>query len=366
MSVAAEAAARPVLVAGAINTDLVARVDKAPDAGETVTGSSFAIFGGGKGANQAIAAARSGAPTAMLGALGDDDFGRQRRADLDAEGIDTESVARRERPRPASPSSSSKRRPARTASPTFRALPDTIAADQARAAVARVQTRGGADHPGTTAGALAALFEAGKRQGATVVLNATPEAIGARPFLMHIDVLIVNETEAEDLLGSRRLRRQRRRGRPRSVAARTKDRRRDARRRWGGRRPRRRDGDDSPRRASRSSTPPAPATPSAAPSPPSWPAALTRSPRRNRRRRRFAGHDHSRRLSRHPAPGCNPADDCPSVNSGQPWLSVNVGGQPQVCRHGAQSRVERPKAGASSQPHRSEQMNVDVPYASTE
>ena len=78
-----------VLVAGAINTDLVARVAKAPDAGETVTGSSFAIFGGGKGANQAIAAARSGAPTAMFGALGDDDFGRQRRADLDAEGIDT-------------------------------------------------------------------------------------------------------------------------------------------------------------------------------------------------------------------------------------------------------------------------------------
>ena len=89
-------AARPVLVAGAINTDLVARVAKAPAAGETVTGSAFAIFGGGKGANQAIAAARSGAPTAMLGALGDDDFGRARRADLDAEGIDTGSVARHE------------------------------------------------------------------------------------------------------------------------------------------------------------------------------------------------------------------------------------------------------------------------------
>ena len=95
MSAPAESRRRgPVLVAGAINTDLVARVAKAPDAGETVTGSTFAIFGGGKGANQAIAAARSGAPTAMFGALGDDDFGRQRRADLDAEGIDTDSVAR--------------------------------------------------------------------------------------------------------------------------------------------------------------------------------------------------------------------------------------------------------------------------------
>src|SRR6187401_1671727 len=91
---AGDAAPRHVLVAGAINTDLVARVTKAPDAGETVTGSSFSIFGGGKGANQAIAAARSAAPTAMFGALGDDDFGRQRRADLNAEGIDTNSVAR--------------------------------------------------------------------------------------------------------------------------------------------------------------------------------------------------------------------------------------------------------------------------------
>ncbi|MDF3039209.1 MAG: Ribokinase, partial [Thermomicrobiales bacterium] len=89
MSAGSKDAARSVLVAGTINTDLVARVDKAPDAGETVTGSSFAIFGGGKGANQAIASARSDAPTAMLGALGDDDFGRERRADLEAEGIDT-------------------------------------------------------------------------------------------------------------------------------------------------------------------------------------------------------------------------------------------------------------------------------------
>ncbi|HEU0115327.1 MAG TPA: PfkB family carbohydrate kinase, partial [Thermomicrobiales bacterium] len=62
-----------VLVAGAINTDLVARVQRAPAAGETVTGSSFAIYGGGKGANQAVAAARSGAATTMLGAVGPDD-----------------------------------------------------------------------------------------------------------------------------------------------------------------------------------------------------------------------------------------------------------------------------------------------------
>ena len=81
-----------VLVAGAINTDLVARVHRAPEAGETVTGSDFNVFGGGKGANQALACARSGASTTMLGALGHDDFGRQRLSDLQADGIDVESV----------------------------------------------------------------------------------------------------------------------------------------------------------------------------------------------------------------------------------------------------------------------------------
>src|SRR3954463_13138889 len=81
-----------VLVAGTINTDLVARVERAPEAGETITGSRFDIFGGGKGANQALACARSGAVTAMLGAVGNDDFGRQRVEDLLTDEIDVESV----------------------------------------------------------------------------------------------------------------------------------------------------------------------------------------------------------------------------------------------------------------------------------
>src|SRR4051794_24166438 len=82
-----------VLAAGAINTDLVARLQRAPEAGETVTGSHFAIFGGGKGANQTLASVRAGASTAVLGALGDDDFGRQRIADLAADKVDTSAVA---------------------------------------------------------------------------------------------------------------------------------------------------------------------------------------------------------------------------------------------------------------------------------
>ena len=92
-----------VLVAGAINTDLVARVARAPEAGETITGSQFDIFGGGKGANQALAAARSGAVTAILGALGHDDFGAQRLSGLIDEGINTSAVAIRDGRHQASP-----------------------------------------------------------------------------------------------------------------------------------------------------------------------------------------------------------------------------------------------------------------------
>ena len=195
-------AARPVLVAGAINTDLVARVAKAPAAGETVTGSAFAIFGGGKGANQAIATARSGAPTAMLGALGDDDFGRARRADLDAEGIDTGSVARHE----SEPSGvalivveegSGQNRISYVPGATL-----TIRPAQARHAVKRVQPAVVLTTLEPVPETIAALIETTHAIGGVVVLNASPEPLGARPFLPDLDILIVNETEAEELLGT--------------------------------------------------------------------------------------------------------------------------------------------------------------------
>ncbi|MEZ4506162.1 MAG: PfkB family carbohydrate kinase [Thermomicrobiales bacterium] len=81
-----------ILVAGSINTDLVVRARRAPEAGETVTGTSFAQFGGGKGANQAVAAARAGGQVAMLSGVGVDDFGRQRLADLAAESVNTSTI----------------------------------------------------------------------------------------------------------------------------------------------------------------------------------------------------------------------------------------------------------------------------------
>jgi ribokinase len=190
-----------VLVAGAINTDLVARVAKAPDAGETVTGSSFAIFGGGKGANQAIAVARSGAPTAMLGALGEDDFGRQRRADLDSEGIDTDSVARSTTAASGVALIVVEEETGQNRISYVPGATKTLTPEQARAAVDRVSPRVVLTTLEPPPETLAALLAAGKQRGAIMVLSASPEAIGAKPFLEDIDVLVVNETEAEDLLG---------------------------------------------------------------------------------------------------------------------------------------------------------------------
>jgi ribokinase len=77
-----------ICVLGSANMDLVVTVDRSPKPGETVIGHDFAQIPGGKGANQALAAARAGADVRMIGAVGDDVFGRRIRALLEADGID--------------------------------------------------------------------------------------------------------------------------------------------------------------------------------------------------------------------------------------------------------------------------------------
>jgi len=77
-----------VIVVGSVNVDLVAHADHLPAPGETITGATFSDHDGGKGANQAVAAARLGAATAFVGAVGRDAFGMRARATLDREGID--------------------------------------------------------------------------------------------------------------------------------------------------------------------------------------------------------------------------------------------------------------------------------------
>ena len=78
-----------VLVVGSINMDLVVETDTFPRLGETLIGTAFATHPGGKGANQAVAAARLGATVTMLGRVGADGFGHDLKAGLAQEGVDT-------------------------------------------------------------------------------------------------------------------------------------------------------------------------------------------------------------------------------------------------------------------------------------
>ena len=81
-----------ILVIGAANTHLTAYVDRIPEGGETIHGDLFTTGFGGKGANQAVAAKRAGADVALIAGLGADIFGRNTKAHLEAEGINTSGI----------------------------------------------------------------------------------------------------------------------------------------------------------------------------------------------------------------------------------------------------------------------------------
>ncbi|MCW1245985.1 ribokinase [Pseudomonas sp. SAICEU22] len=82
-----------VVVIGSLNMDLVTRAPRLPRGGETLIGESFSTIPGGKGANQAVAAARLGAQVSMVGCVGSDAYGQQLRGALLAEGIDCQAVS---------------------------------------------------------------------------------------------------------------------------------------------------------------------------------------------------------------------------------------------------------------------------------
>src|SRR3954466_11573344 len=83
-----------VTVVGSINMDLVVWTERLPGAGETILGTDFQRFGGGKGANQALAAARMGASVTLIGKVGQDEAGQSLVDDLQRSGVDTSRVGR--------------------------------------------------------------------------------------------------------------------------------------------------------------------------------------------------------------------------------------------------------------------------------
>jgi ribokinase len=84
-----------IVVVGSLNMDLVVRAPRYPQPGETILGSSFDTYPGGKGANQAVAAARMGAVVKMIGCAGTDAFGEALRSNLAREGVDVRHVVQR-------------------------------------------------------------------------------------------------------------------------------------------------------------------------------------------------------------------------------------------------------------------------------
>ena len=198
-----EAIGRPepsIAVVGSINTDLVLQLPRLPKPGETVlTEAPLQVFGGGKGANQAIAAARLGAPVSMVGAVGDDQFGRDRIAQLEAEGIDAANVDR------------IADRSSGVALITIDAEGQNCIALAAGANLALAPRHARCDALAAAALVMAVVevpvppiktaFENARRRGAITLLNAAPPGRLPDDVLALADYLVVNETEAGALVG---------------------------------------------------------------------------------------------------------------------------------------------------------------------
>ncbi|WP_327039253.1 ribokinase [Micromonospora maris] len=188
-----------VVVVGSANMDLVATAPTLPRPGETILGTDFVTVPGGKGANQAIAAARAGAACTFLGAIGSDSFGVTLRARITAAGVDTSQL--------------------RT---TYGASGVALVMVNAEGENAILVTPGANDSlRALTEGELAAVRDAdvlvaqleipvetvteaavaARAAGTRVVLNAAPALPLPPELLAVVDLLVVNENEAQAYTG---------------------------------------------------------------------------------------------------------------------------------------------------------------------
>lgn len=181
-----------IVVFGTLNVDLVIAVPRLPRPGEGVKGGDHQLFPGGKGGNQALAAARAGAKVALVGAVGRDAFAEVALSGLAEAGIDLARVARGERPTGLQ---------AIAIDPTGENLMtgSTAAnADADPAALAPLLRPDATLLTQTSIGARAAeaAITAARLAGARVVLNAAPAEPLAEAVLSAVDVLVVNAPEA--------------------------------------------------------------------------------------------------------------------------------------------------------------------------
>jgi ribokinase len=187
-----------VVVAGSINMDVVATAERHPAVGETVAGKEVLYFPGGKGANQAVAAAKLGAATTLIGRLGADAFGAELRAFLIGQHVDLSLVRE------------SAEAHTGTAVITIANADNTIvvipganglvsADDVATATLAKGDVA--VSQFEIPLPAIAAFFERARTAGATTILNPAPARQVSRELLGLVDILVLNETELGLLAG---------------------------------------------------------------------------------------------------------------------------------------------------------------------
>jgi len=190
-----------VCVLGSFMMDLSVRVQRRPRPGETVVGTAFDMYLGGKGFNQAIAARRSGAETAMIGRLGGDDFGRRFLDRLASEGIDGRQVGvdRDAGTGVGVPLVEAGGENSIVVVPRANARMTVADVDAAAAAIAgsRVLLL----QLELPVPVVVAAARHGRGAGCTVVLNPAPAVVDVERFAGLVDVLVPNEVEALRLAG---------------------------------------------------------------------------------------------------------------------------------------------------------------------
>jgi ribokinase len=181
-----------VFVAGSINMDVVATTDRHPRIGETVAGRAVLYFPGGKGANQAVAAAKLGAQTTLIGRLGKDAFGDELKTFLGEQGIDLGYVQQTAEAHTG------------TAIITVANADNTIVViPGANALVSAADVEAPAFAKGDVAisqfeiplPTIAAFFQRARAAGATTILNPAPAMEFGRELLGLVDILVLNENE---------------------------------------------------------------------------------------------------------------------------------------------------------------------------
>jgi ribokinase len=187
-----------LLVFGSINVDLLFQVETLPRPGETVLCPGYALAAGGKGANQATAAARAGAAVRMIGHLGDDGFGRFARQAMAAAGVDCAAVA-----------SSGRATGIAVIAVDQRAENQIMVASGANLDTRAEQVDDRELAPGVTVlcqhevrpEASFALLERAKARGARTILNLAPAGAVPPQVLNALDILVVNELEGRMAAG---------------------------------------------------------------------------------------------------------------------------------------------------------------------